>query len=183
MTPGRLLWFLPLVPVLLLAALLWRGLITHDETIPSARVGRPLPLLALPRLDAPQETVDAAAIAARAPVLVNFFASWCGPCRVEHPLLEELAKEDVAIIGIAYKDAADDTRRFLARLGNPFADVLVDADGRALIDFGASGVPESFLVDADGRIVWHQPGPLTPEIIARELEPRLAALKKEEKAR
>lgn len=181
MTPRRLLWFLPLVLVVLLAWLLWRGLVTHDETVPSARVGKPLPLLALPRLDAPQELVDAAAIAARAPVLVNFFASWCGPCRVEHPLLDALARDGVAIVGIAYKDAAVDTRRFLDRLGNPFAEVLVDADGRALIEFGASGVPESFLVDSHGRIVWHQPGPLTPELVEGDLKPRLAALRAERK--
>ncbi len=176
MRAERLIWFLPLIAVLLLAGLLWRGLYTHDEVIPSARVGHPLPAVSLPRLDAPEQIVDRAALVARAPLLVNFFASWCGPCQVEHPLLAELARKGVVIVGIAYKDAPADTRRFLQRLGNPFMEVLMDRQGRALIEFGASGVPESFLVDRQGRIVWHQPGPLTEEVIAKELMPRLAAL-------
>ncbi len=176
MKARRLIWFLPLMVVLALAGLLWRGLYTHDETIPSARVGQPLPAVALPRLDAPDQFVDRTALVARAPLLVNFFASWCGPCQVEHPLLVAIARRGVAIVGIAYKDDPADTRRFLKRLGNPFTEVLMDRQGRALIEFGASGVPESFLVDRQGRIVWHQPGPLTEEVIANELMPRLAAL-------
>ncbi len=181
MTARRLIWFLPLIAALLLAGLLWRGLYTHDEVIPSARIGQPLPAVTLPRLAAPEQSVESTALVARAPLLVNFFASWCGPCRVEHPLLAGLADRGITIIGIAYKDDPADTRRFLARLGDPFADVLMDRQGRALIEFGASGVPESFLVDREGRIVWHRPGPLTEEVIASELMPRLAAL--HEKAR
>ena len=176
MTARRLVWFLPLIAVLLLAGLLWRGLYTHDEVIPSARIGHPLPAVTLPRLDAPEEVVETTALVARAPLLVNFFASWCGPCQVEHPLLADLARRGVVILGIAYKDDPADTRRFLKRLGNPFTQVLIDRQGRALIEFGASGVPESFLVDRAGRIVWHQPGPLTEEVIASELMPHLAAL-------
>ncbi|RMF72125.1 MAG: DsbE family thiol:disulfide interchange protein [Alphaproteobacteria bacterium] len=178
MRTERLIWFLPLLAVLLLAGLLWRGLYSHDEVIPSARVGQPLPAVRLPRLDAPDRYLDQTALIARAPLLINFFASWCGPCQVEHPLLTDLAARGITIIGIAYKDEPADTRRFLDRLGNPFADVLMDRQGRALIEFGASGVPESFLVDRTGRIVWHQPGPLTEEVIARELLPRLATLDK-----
>ncbi len=176
MKAERLLWLLPLVAVLALAGLLWRGLYTHDEVIPSARVGQPVPAVTLPRLEADDQFVDRSALVARAPLLINFFASWCGPCQVEHPLLTALARRGVTIIGIAYKDDPADTRRFLKRLGNPFADVLMDRQGRALIEFGASGVPESFLVDRQGRIVWHQPGPLTEEVIANALMPRLAAL-------
>ena len=107
--------------------------------------------------------------------LVNFFASWCVPCRVEHPALMKLAKEGYAIWGIVYKDKPEDARRFLADMGTPYARLGVDASGRTFIDFGAYGVPETYIVDAEGRIRFRMPGPISP---ASEEEKFRAALKR-----
>jgi cytochrome c biogenesis protein CcmG/thiol:disulfide interchange protein DsbE len=94
------------------------------------------------------------------PMIVNVFASWCAPCRVEHPQLMALQARGVAVVGVAYKDEPAATRRFLDELGDPFAMVLVDAEGRAGLDLGVSGVPETFAVDAMGKVVAKHSGPL-----------------------
>ena len=98
-----------------------------------------------------------------APVLVNIFASWCAPCEVEHPVLVELKKQGVRVVGVAYKDAPENTKAFIGRLGDPYAQRLVDRDGRAGIDLGVTGVPETYLVGANGTILAKHTGPLTPE--------------------
>ena len=95
--------------------------------------------------------------------LVNFFASWCAPCEVEHPTLMALKGRGVKIVGVAYKDAPPQTQAFLTRLGDPFATRLVDRDGAAGIEFGVTGVPETYLVGADGVILAKHTGPLTVE--------------------
>jgi cytochrome c biogenesis protein CcmG/thiol:disulfide interchange protein DsbE len=97
------------------------------------------------------------------PVLVNFFASWCGPCEIEHPVLMDLQRRQIRIIGVAYKDAPANAQAFLSRLGDPFDARLVDRDGRAGIEFGVTGVPETFLIGADGVILAKHTGPLTGE--------------------
>ncbi len=170
----RLIHILPLLGFLVLGWFLWRGLSLDPRTIPSARVGKPAPEFALPGLEPDAPGLARGDLATGRPVLVNFFASWCPPCHVEHPLLMKLKREGVVLYGIAYKDAPADTRRFLDRLGNPFARIGVDADGRTAIDFGVSGVPETFVVDGRGRIVLHHPGPLTEEAIVDEIRPALA---------
>jgi cytochrome c biogenesis protein CcmG/thiol:disulfide interchange protein DsbE len=107
-------------------------------------------------------------------VLVNFFASWCVPCLQEHPLLMALAaREKLVVLGINYKDPAPGGLQFLVRHGNPYRAVGVDAAGRAAIDWGVYGMPESFLVDGRGRIVLKQVGPLTPEAVEGILLPAL----------
>jgi cytochrome c biogenesis protein CcmG/thiol:disulfide interchange protein DsbE len=99
--------------------------------------------------------------------LVNVWASWCAPCREEHPVLVELAKDtSVALVGINYKDQPDNARRFLGALGNPFAAVGVDANGRAAIDWGVYGVPETFVIAPDGTIAYKHVGPLTAQSVA-----------------
>jgi cytochrome c biogenesis protein CcmG/thiol:disulfide interchange protein DsbE len=162
--------WLALIPVLVLAALaaLFAGYaLRHDPHVdPKALVGRPVPAMALPRLDGAGQ-VDLAR-AGRRPVLINFFASWCAPCVIEHPALLALKQDGVAIVGVAYKDPADKTRVFLAQHGDPFTMTLLDQSGRAGVEYGISGVPETFAV-LNGRVVDKQTGPMTPEAADRLL--------------
>lgn len=165
---NRWLAFLPLAALLALGVLFSLYSLKRDPQVqPDALVGKPLPDLVLPALDTgrPVRLHDAAQ---PAPVLVNVFASWCAPCEIEHPVLVDLKKQGVRIVGVAYKDAPENTKAFLGRLGDPFAERLVDRDGRAGIDLGVTGVPETYLVGADGVILAKHTGPLTPEK-AREL--------------
>ena len=157
-------WFaaLPLVVLAALALLFAGYALHHDPHVnPSALVGQPLPNLVLAPLDgaAPHHLRADAGPA----TLVNFFASWCAPCAEEHPALMALKAEGVRIIGVAYKDKPDNTKAMLARLGDPFSETLEDADGRAGVDFGISGVPETFLVGPDGKILAKHTGPLTAD--------------------
>ena len=132
----------------------------HDpQVVPRAMVGQAAPSDALPDLDgAPAQPIRAAL---KGTTLVNFFASWCVPCAEETPALAALKAEGVRIVGVAWKDQPARTRAFLVRYGDPYQTVFVDADGRAGIDFGVTGVPETYLVGADGRILDKQATPLT----------------------
>ena len=109
--------------------------------------------------------------------LVNVWASWCVPCRQEHPILMELAKDDrFTLVGINYKDKPTNALRFLGELGNPFAAVGIDPKGKAAIDWGVYGVPETFLVGPDGTIVYKQVGPFTEEAVREDLMPPIEKL-------
>ncbi|WP_293717383.1 DsbE family thiol:disulfide interchange protein [Stappia sp.] len=162
---------LPLVVFSLLAVLFLFQLVSGKDTseVPSALIGKPAPEFTLPPV--PELTRDGAAVpgVSRADLLgkvsvVNVFASWCAPCRQEHPLLEELARSGKAqMIGINYKDKPENARRFLGSLGNPYDLVGADDKGRAAIDWGVYGVPETFIVDAAGTIRYKFIGPLSPE--------------------
>ncbi|MES2035483.1 MAG: DsbE family thiol:disulfide interchange protein [Pseudomonadota bacterium] len=158
----RWLAFIPLAALVLLGVLFAGYSLKRNPQIqPSATIGKPLPDRALPVL----ETGQLAPLrqAAKGPVLVNFFASWCAPCEIEHPVLMGLKREGVAVVGIAYKDAPENTKAFLGRLGDPFAARLVDRDGRAGLEFGVTGVPETYLIGSDGTILAKHTGELTPE--------------------
>ena len=156
----RWIGFAPLVVLLALGALFAGYALKHDPRVqPHALVGKPVPALSLPDLD------SGAMIAVRdtpaGPRLINFYASWCAPCRVEAPQLMALKARGVTLVGISYKDDPARTQAFLAELGDPFAVKLVDRTGRAGIEFGVTGVPETFLVGADGVILAKHSGPLT----------------------
>ena len=161
-----------LVPLGVLAALavLFAGYaLNHDPHVnPAALVGKPVPAVILPPLAG--GAAGPVRPAGGGPVLINFFASWCAPCAEEHPALLALKAEGAPIIGVAYKDDPANARAFLDRLGDPFTTVLADRSGRAAVEFGVSGVPETFAVAADGVIVAKHSGPLTPDVAEDLLE-------------
>lgn len=155
-----------------------RGLETGEydpRGVPSALLGKPVPDFALPPLEgAERPALTAAELRAPGrPVLVNFFASWCVPCIAEHPMLVRLQRQGVPLMGVAYKDRPADALAFLRRHGNPYERIGVDLPGRVAIDWGLYGVPETYLVDKAGLIRWRWAGPLTDEILKRDLEPLL----------
>jgi cytochrome c biogenesis protein CcmG, thiol:disulfide interchange protein DsbE len=163
---------LPLIVFLALAALFLFRLGDGDPSrIPSALIGHPAPQTSLPPLlgllsnGAQVPGFDPANFMGKVSV-VNVWASWCVPCHEEAPFLTELAKDNrLQLIGINYKDAPDDSRRFLSRYGNPFASIGVDDNGRAAIEWGVYGVPETFIVGRNGKIVYKLVGPITPDNI------------------
>lgn len=160
---SRWLAYLPLAVLIGLALLFGLYSLNRDPQVnPQATVGKPVPALTLPNLEDGRPVPLAESLNGQ-PVLINFFASWCPPCEVEHPVLVDLAAQGVPIIGVAYKDAPPNTLAFLARLGDPFTIHLVDRDGRAGVEFGVTGVPETYLVAADGTILAKHAGPLSAE--------------------
>lgn len=171
----RRLWpFIPLVAFVGLAALFLVRLQAGDPArLPSALIGKPAPRFALPPIEAGKGTGLSDADLARGVHLVNVWASWCGPCRLEHPLLLQLAADKrIELDGINYKDLPENAQRFLGALGNPFARTGADPDGTAAIDWGVYGVPETFVV-RDGVITHKFIGPLSEEGIERDLKPAL----------
>jgi cytochrome c biogenesis protein CcmG/thiol:disulfide interchange protein DsbE len=159
----RVLPFVPLVAVAALGLLFaGYGLHHNPQVFPAALVGKPLPQDALPPLQGPGPPRTIAATL-KGPALVNVFASWCAPCAEEAPQLMQLKAQGVPLVGVAYKDDPGNTLGFLDRRGNPFDIVLVDSSGDAGVDFGISGVPETFVVDGKGMIVAKHVGPMTDQ--------------------
>jgi cytochrome c biogenesis protein CcmG/thiol:disulfide interchange protein DsbE len=177
----NLLVLLPLVVFLALAALFFFRLGSGDPSrVPSALIGREAPTTDLPPLDgltndgAPIPGLTADTFKGKVSI-VNVWASWCVPCHDEVPFLARLGQDKrIQLVGINYKDQADNARRFLNRYGNPFAVVGADTNGRAAIDWGVYGVPETFVVGRDGRIAYKLIGPITAENYAGVLEPEIA---------
>ena len=166
------LMLLPPVLFLALAALFWFGNMRDDrDALPSAREGRPAPTVALTQLGDfalfTDETLRDGEVK-----LVNYWASWCAPCRAEHPLLEELA-EEVPVYGINYRDQPDRALAFLEELGNPFAGLGADASGRMALDWGLYGVPETYVIAGDGTVVLRFAGPITRDIVANRIRPAM----------
>jgi cytochrome c biogenesis protein CcmG/thiol:disulfide interchange protein DsbE len=125
------------------------GQMTPDVTLTPLRGGDPVSLK----------------VAAKGPVLINVFGSWCAACVVEHPLLVDLNRKGVPVIGVAWRDKPEKTEAFLASKGDPYSQVLMDPDGLAAIGLGITAAPESFLVNSKGQIIFKQTGPLTPEVV------------------
>jgi cytochrome c biogenesis protein CcmG/thiol:disulfide interchange protein DsbE len=176
----RALVFLPLVLFLGLAALFLFRLFAGDPSlIPSPLIGRPAPQTALPPVAGLER--DGAALPGLDPAnfkgavtVVNVWASWCVPCRDEAPLLVQLSRDSrFRLVGINYKDAADNARRFLARFGNPFVAAGADDSGRAGIEWGVYGVPETFVVGRDAKIAYKLVGPITEDNIDSVLKPQI----------
>lgn len=158
---SRWLAILPLAALLALGGLFYFYALKRDPQVqPQALVGKSAPDLSLPTLK-DGKPVAIRAAAAEGAMVVNFFASWCAPCEIEHPVLMGMKGRGVRIVGVAYKDAPPNSQAFLARLGNPFGEVLVDRDGRAGVEFGVTGVPETYVVARDGKVLAKHTGPLT----------------------
>jgi cytochrome c biogenesis protein CcmG/thiol:disulfide interchange protein DsbE len=175
----KLMYGLPLAAFMLLAGYFAMALRPgYDPNIlPSALIDKPMPSFDLAPLGA-GAAVSSAALHGQV-VLVNFFASWCVPCRIEHPVLMRLANQDkVAIIGIAYKDAPEDAKKLLDDAGDPYRSVGLDISGRTGIDFGVYGVPETYVIDKIGHIRKKFVGPLSPEAVNHELLPLLHELER-----
>ncbi len=151
----------------LFAAGMWRD---DPDVLPSTVEGAPAPALSLSPLGdmPPFQDPDLRMPGVK---LVNFWASWCVPCRVEHPNLEKLSAEGLPILGINYKDKEEDALAFLGELGNPYAAVAADDTGRNAIEWGVYGVPETFVIDADGTVLLRYPGPLTQDVIDDTIRP------------
>lgn len=157
---SRWLAIAPMVALLALGGLFYFYALKRDPHVqPQALVGKMVPDLALPTLTEGQP-VKIRELAAQGPVVLNFFASWCAPCEIEHPVLMGLRGQGIRVVGIAYKDAPPNTQAFLTRLGNPYATALVDRDGRAGVEFGVTGVPETYVIGRDGIVLAKHTGPL-----------------------
>jgi cytochrome c biogenesis protein CcmG/thiol:disulfide interchange protein DsbE len=166
-------------PFVLLAALVGAAALVllhggERETVSAGVIGRPAPRFELAALRG-GDPITSDAFAGRAYV-INFFASWCTPCRAEHPQLMAMQADGVVILGIAYKDAPENAGRFLNELGDPFTATALDPSGRYALQLGVAGaVPETFVIGADGAVRYVHRGPLTEEVVARELLPALGA--------
>jgi cytochrome c biogenesis protein CcmG/thiol:disulfide interchange protein DsbE len=171
---------LPLIVFLGIVGLLLFGIHWNEHhepsEVPSPLIGKPAPDFTLPLLDDPQRTLSRKDLLGK-PYLLNVFGSWCPTCQYEHPILRAHIKPlGITLIGLDWRDDADDAKRWLAQFGNPYDAVITDRDGRTGIDFGVYMAPESFLVDAAGVIRYKRIGMFTPELIESELKPRLAEL-------
>ncbi len=179
-TRPKLIVLLPLVAFLALAALFFFRLGAGDPNrLPSALIGRPAPQTDLPPVDGlvsdgkPLPGLVASQFKG-AVTVVNVWASWCIPCRDEAPVLMQLARDKrIRLVGLNYKDQAENARRFIGRFGNPYAANGADESGRAGIEWGVYGVPESFVIDRTGTITYKLVGPLTPENLEAVVKPEL----------
>jgi len=181
----RWIAFIPVVIFVVLGAVFFVSLSNPDPSrLPSTLIGKPVPdvsyaaLEGLNRAGVPVPGFSAADLATGDVTLVNVWGSWCGPCRIEHPYLMELAeKHNVRIFGINYKDVAENARRWLGTLGNPYAAVGVDRRGRKSIDWGIYGVPETFVVDGKGQIRYKYVGPIGRATLEKVILPIVEKLR------
>ncbi len=168
--------FLLIPPVLFfsMAALFYIGLQRDNPNeLPSQLIGRTAPPSTLTDLREDPAPVDADFRNGEMQ-LVNFWASWCAPCRAEAPILERMAKEmDISIIGINYKDQPEQAKTFLRQFGDPFVKIGADFNGRNAIEWGVTGVPETFIIDGEGTILFRYPGPITTSILTNRILPIL----------
>ena len=172
-------YLLPFIAFIFLAAFLARGLYLDPREIPSPLVGKKIPAANLPLLDRGEAKFNVSELTGQ-PFLLNVFASWCAPCLVEHPLISNLAAMKVIdIYWHSYKYDSSNTIAWLEKNGNPYLSVGVDAEGYYAIDLGVYGVPETFLIDSNGVILFKQVGPLTQEVIIDEILGRIEDLKSE----
>jgi cytochrome c biogenesis protein CcmG/thiol:disulfide interchange protein DsbE len=175
----RLVYILPAAIFAVLAVFLFRALFLSPNIVPPALINQPAPQVSLPALDGDTQGFGPAELTAGKVVLVNVFGSWCAECHVEAPVLMQLAAmaeaERFEIYGFVQRDTPDKIRAFLAETGNPFSRIGNDLDGKAGIEWGVYGAPETFVVDGKGVIRYKYVGALTPQIVERELLPAIRA--------
>jgi cytochrome c biogenesis protein CcmG, thiol:disulfide interchange protein DsbE len=170
---------LPLVIFAGLGEAFYWGLFNNDDSLPSALIGRPVPEFMLPPIEGREDGFASTDLTGQVS-LVNVWASWCVPCRAENPLMVELAETgEVPIYGINYKDAPDEAQAFLDELGNPFTRIGADRDGRVAFDWGVYGVPETYVIDSEGRIALKHVGPFNRQILETEILPLVRRLQDE----
>jgi cytochrome c biogenesis protein CcmG/thiol:disulfide interchange protein DsbE len=171
----RLIYIVPIVLFLGLAGILFHSLIAPPPSeLPSALIGKPAPGISLPALDAQASAFTSADFRAGHVTVLNVFASWCAPCREEAPVLRALAHvKNITLYGMVQKDTPQRARAFLADVGNPFSRIDLDADGRASIEWGVYGVPETFVIDGQGIIRLRYAGPLTPDALTNAILPAI----------
>jgi cytochrome c biogenesis protein CcmG/thiol:disulfide interchange protein DsbE len=156
-----------------LAAMFYIGMQREDpEALPSALEGRAAPAVQVEPLGN-LPSFDDAALRTGGAKLVNYWASWCGPCRVEHPTLEKLAAEGVVISGVNYKDQPGNALNFLDELGDPYTAIGADSSGRMALDWGLYGVPETFVINGEGKVILRFAGPVTERVLADKIRPAL----------
>lgn len=167
-----------MIPVLasaLLGIFAW-SLLHPSPDLPSALIGKPVPQFALPPITGRADGFSTADLKGRV-ALINIFASWCVPCRAEHPVISELSRSGVVpIYGINYKDKAPDALTWLAELSDPYTKIGADTDGRVAIEFGSYGIPETYVVGADGIIAYRVVGPITQAVLDQTLLPLIRSL-------
>jgi len=169
-------YLIPLVVFVLMAGFLAVGLRLNPREVPSPLINKPAPAFNLPQLNDPALKFTAEQMKGQVWVL-NVFASWCTPCLAEHPYVTQLAKQPgIKLVGLNYKDRPEDAKGWLRKHGDPYATIVVDADGRVGIDYGVYGVPETFVIDKQGVIRHKQIGPITPEALKDDILPMLAKL-------
>ena len=177
----RLLYILPAAIFAGLALVLFRALFLSPNIVPPALINQPAPQVSLPALDVATEGFGPKELAAGRVTLVNVFGSWCAECHIEAPVLMQLAamtdKEGFEIYGFVQRDTPEKIRAFLAQTGNPFSRIGNDVDGKAGIEWGVYGAPETFVVDGKGVIRYKYTGALTPAVVEKELLPAIRAAK------
>lgn len=166
------LHILPLVIAVSLGVSAYFALKNKDDSLPSAREGGPAPQLSLTRLGDGEPFTQEQLVSGEV-VLVNFWASWCAPCRVEHEQLKTLSAEGYKLYGVNFKDTPDQALGFLAELGNPFTALAADVNSRTAIDWGVAGVPETFIIDGNGQVVKRFAGPITVPILDSVIRPAI----------
>jgi len=169
-------FILPLSIFIILVLFLAAGLRSNPQEIPSPFIGKPAPQFELSQLEEQQKSFSPQDMRGKV-WLLNVWASWCGSCRNEHPVLLNLAESGVApIVGLNYKDARDDGRKWLSRFGNPYHLSVLDMDGKVGIDYGVYGLPETFVVDKQGIIRLKHTGPVTEDVLKNKLLPLIERL-------
>lgn len=168
-------FLLPLAVFLVLVGFFAMGLKLDPREVPSPLIGKPAPAFRLPILGESGKTFSPEDMRGKVWVL-NVWASWCAACREEHPLLMDMARSGIVLVGLDYKDAEADAREVLAQSGNPYQVVAVDVDGRVGIDYGVYGVPETYVIDPQGIIRYKQIGPLSEAVLAEKILPLMKGL-------
>ncbi len=175
--PWRPIYFAPVAAFAALSVVLAWGLTRDPSAIPTPLIGKPVPQFSLPPVKGRTLGLSSADLVGE-PSIVNVFASWCVECWIEHPLIMQMKARAVAPIhGLNYKDHPDDAARWLNTFGDPYTRTGAGLDGRVAIDWGVYGVPETFVIGADGRIAFKHIGPLTAEILERTIIPLIDSLK------
>ena len=176
--PSRLSVFAPLLVFGAILAALAVGLSLNPREVPSPLIGKPVPRFELPPVRGRERGLASADLKGEVSI-VNVFASWCVPCADEHPVLVQLQREELLpIYGLNYKDRPEDAQKWLDTPGDPYARTGADVDGRVAIDWGVYGVPETFVIDRDGRIAYKHIGPLTPGVVRQVLRPLIGKLRR-----